>query len=1065
MVPQYKIILFSALTYIISITPQVLCWQSAKVNPELRLALDIENYPFAFRKNITLLQKSDGSQTHKILTKFDGDRSELHELGLKVSAQIGSIYALEGTTAQIKLLLDLPGLQFAEGERYFQNQNDIAVELIMADMATQQFGLTGRGVLVGIIDTGIDWEHEDFRNSDGTTRIKYLLDLSSLSKASATAGTTARGGTVYTESQINRALLGNTHINSNDFVGHGSHVAGIAAGNGMGTGGSIPSGKYAGVAPEADLIIVKATSTTGTNYDLNDLVTSLAFIDSIATLLGQPYVANLSIGSQSGAHDGTNLEELAIDELVGTGKPGKAVVVSAGNDRETQIHVSETFSPTEDTHRISFEIPEYTAQDGTQNDYVLFEVWYPGSATMNVSINTPKNHTYGPVYANEYWGDATQEGTIYIENAEGGANSLNGDKQMLIQLYDYNADTPPAKGSWEIIIKGIYGTYDLWMNGNTINAQISSQTTISNLISTPGTAQNAITVGSFVSKKRWENYYGNIVGYDITISELSSYSSPGPTRDGRLKPEISAPGQEIASTFSSAAEPGSAASVFTPAYDEPDKVFILRDNKHGILHGTSMAAPFVTGAVALLLERNPQLDAAQIKEILTSSARSDSYTGSVPNYDFGFGKLDVLSAINQIEETLKYPAPYQLKVSENSSGIQLSWQAPYQNEAANLSKISFNRVFHKDEIVLEKRSNNPIPAADTYENSNADLVSYQLYRSQDAFDNFSLITDNFLEQSFTDTAVTLGQKYWYYVTAIYQNPDGESQPSNKVYITRGSETNFPLEIIYDNATPEAYGFLPEGHIAALKFDLDQDFDEYYLNSVKFFYVNYQTTNTTDKTRIRIRFFNTLSSGAIGQEFAQTKVYTKMRDELQPNWTEIDLRHMEIFRKRNEALIIGIEWVSGDSSTIIFDNSTDIPQNQAFYYATSRWEEHYDFWQDANLLGYPMIRAVFTSQPVAYPEPIDYETLYLEQNYPNPFNSNTTFSFYSPEVQNVTLEIFDLLGRKVTTIYENTYDNPDEKVRVIWNGQSDDGTILPSGVYFARLKAGENTSLRKIVLVR
>jgi hypothetical protein len=182
------------------------------------------------------------------------------------------------------------------------------------------------------------------------------------------------------------------------------------------------------------------------------------------------------------------------------------------------------------------------------------------------------------------------------------------------------------------------GRFDGWVvTGSEWRSDVSNDMRIG----MPGTARNAITVGAHVSKKQWVDFNGGSHSVSATLNGLAVFSSDGPTRDGRRKPELTAPGQEICSTLSTGAPTGAAGSMYPSGYT-------CRDGVHGISQGTSMAAPHVTGAVALLLGLSPGLDASRLKTALTSHARTDSYTGAVPNDDWGYGKLDVYAAAQAI---------------------------------------------------------------------------------------------------------------------------------------------------------------------------------------------------------------------------------------------------------------------------------------------------------------------------------------------------------------------------------------------------------------------------------
>jgi subtilisin family serine protease len=171
-----------------------------------------------------------------------------------------------------------------------------------ADKALAKYGLTGKGVIVAILDRGIDYTHPDFRNADGTTRIKMMWDMSAQNLCSPSNPAPV----VYTEAQINTALKSNTPLAERDAVGHGTVTAGIAAGNG--TAVSPSSSQYAGLAPQADLLIVKITSEGAPAHDTQlaeaafqgCFSQALDLVTQQAATLGEPIVALINSGTQWG---------------------------------------------------------------------------------------------------------------------------------------------------------------------------------------------------------------------------------------------------------------------------------------------------------------------------------------------------------------------------------------------------------------------------------------------------------------------------------------------------------------------------------------------------------------------------------------------------------------------------------------------------------------------------------------------------------------------------------------------------------------------------------------------
>ncbi len=514
------------------------------------------------------------------------------------------------------------GIAHVEAARLLQPLMDAAlVDGRVDEVWAGSPAYTGAGVLVGIIDTGIDWSHADFNDAGGQTRIQFIWDLNS-------TGTPPAGfdfGAEYNANQINAGSL-----TEEDISGHGSHVAGIAAGNGFES-----SGLYSGVVPEANIIFAKAYDDDLGGFPEDDVMDAINYLVAKAVELGKPMVINMSLGGHMGPHDGTSAQEELIDDLSGT---GLVFCVAAGNEGEMFLHDSGPASGTD----ITFNIPAYTPHAGNGNDYALLDIWVDGSTSPSVTV-TLGGTTIGPVASGHSGSDAGSFGTVIINNATGG--TTNEDKQILIQFDDQNG-TAPGSGDWTINISGGSGTAHAWVGTSTMTAAFPGSDQ-SYSVGMPGTAEAAITVAAHKTKGSWTSMAGS-VGYAGTWGEVENgdhapFSSFGPTRDGREKPDISAPGMGLFAPYSSDTSPVPADGWMSP------------DGNYFLSQGTSMASPFVSGVVAMMLEKNGTLTAAQIKAALRGSAATDAFTGQVWNNAFGAGKIDAVAALQAIAAS--GPAP------------------------------------------------------------------------------------------------------------------------------------------------------------------------------------------------------------------------------------------------------------------------------------------------------------------------------------------------------------------------------------------------------------------------
>ncbi|RPH89840.1 MAG: hypothetical protein EHM72_19835, partial [Calditrichaeota bacterium] len=359
---------------IIFLLPLALFAGQQKLDPRLtQFALDHA----VVESRSDFLKKSDVGVMLRVVITVQGDVNEIRAAGAKIICRRGNIVVADIPASSLDRLSELPAVLYIEAPFPDKMQLDKSTVAIHAVSARMQSGLSGRGVIVGIIDSGIDWKHPDFRTASGETRIQYLLDLSQAGPV--------YGGMLYTASKINDALFGDGVVDSDDISGHGSHVAGIAAGDGSETA---VFGTYAGVAPAADLVVVKATrDQEGKEFLIADQMIALSFIDSVAQLAGKPYVANLSFGGHNGAHDGTSATERFIDALVGPGISGKAVVTVAGNDGDNAVHSQVAVNS--GGSFVSFNVGRYTPYPGSNNDLIVISGWYDGAQRIGVKLKTP----------------------------------------------------------------------------------------------------------------------------------------------------------------------------------------------------------------------------------------------------------------------------------------------------------------------------------------------------------------------------------------------------------------------------------------------------------------------------------------------------------------------------------------------------------------------------------------------------------------------------------------------------------------------------------------------------
>ncbi len=532
--------------------------------------------------------------------------------GFRPHQVVGTLATGEVAWTDLAALADHPQVVYVQASRPVYPSLDRSVpETGAPALWYTPPGTTGQGVIVGVVDTGIDILHRDFRvdrTGDGFEEGSRILWLWDQTGVGATGfpywwGDTLNEtyyGRAFSRTELEQAIASGVPP-TRDTHGHGTHVAGIAAGDGSST----PAG-LRGVAPGADLVVVKTT------FYEDAVVDGVRFVFEAAQALGKPAVVNLSLGGHGGPHDGSSLFERMIDALLD--RPGRAVVVAAGNEGNRRIHVGGDVRTTTTWH---FEAERNTA---------TLQFWHTGTASFSVAVRAPSGESVS-VLPGAQRGASTSSGGVWLDNT-----SLPDPRNLARYIYIALTDISPGT-TWAITLTPVLagGRVDGWVENPSSGQFREGDTRYT--IAEPGNATRVITVGAYVTKTRWTSVAGEQTA-EGEIGALASFSSQGPTRDGRLKPDLTAPGAWIASARS--------------AQSAPTGWLTLPGGEHAMLLGTSMAAPHVAGAVALLFSRRPHLTWSEVKDALVSAARADSHVGVAPNHMWGAGKLDVPRALEII---------------------------------------------------------------------------------------------------------------------------------------------------------------------------------------------------------------------------------------------------------------------------------------------------------------------------------------------------------------------------------------------------------------------------------
>ncbi len=471
----------------------------------------------------------------------------------------------------------------------------------------EDYNLRGQGVLIGFIDTGIDYTNAVFRNSDGLTRIVSIWDQTIESENDYPEN--FYYGTEYSREQINRALQSADPflvVPSIDAIGHGTMLAGVAA------GAEIEESGFSGVAPEAEMAVVKLKTAKPylreffripdnvICYQENDIMLAIDYLLDVASRLNRPIVICLGLGTNQGDHQGSSVLGFYLQDI-GT-LTGISAVAAAGNEGGLGHHYFGEVNPSRQEETISLNIAENETGFsmelwGYVPNIVEMDIYSPGMEFITHIPSSLRLRETREIFFNNT--------SIVVDNQISESNS--GDQLILIRFQN------PESGIWRFVVEGtgdLITRYHVWLpmhnfiSEDTYFLNPNSYTTLSE----PANVMNTISV----------------TAYNTENETLFINSSRGFTKTNGLKPDIAAPGVDIAA-------PG------------PDNTFIRAT-------GTGIAAAHAAGAAALLLEwgivrRNlPIMNNVIIRRMLVSGARRYDNM-PYPNPDWGFGILDIYRTI------------------------------------------------------------------------------------------------------------------------------------------------------------------------------------------------------------------------------------------------------------------------------------------------------------------------------------------------------------------------------------------------------------------------------------
>ncbi len=595
----------------------------------------------------------------------------LRDSGIIINSVLPDFVTAIATLDQISMMAAMPEVSYVKAPKMIGLHNDVAVgssgaALLQAGKLNNT-AYKGKNVLIAIFDTGLDWDHPDFRDPADQTksRILRIWDQTLTPVTGEVSPTGFTYGVEYTQAQLNDELDGTPtgFVRERDIDGHGTHVTGTAAGNGV----SLSSRKYAGIAPEADLIIIKGGNGS---FSSDHIIDALTYVQALSASLGRPVVLNMSLGGIISAHDGTDAEEKAVDNFSRSG-PGRAVVISAGNDTHNTFGVHNSLALNGNaTSTVNLNV----IQPKTTGSEVFTYIAYGTSAaSLSATLTAPDGTSSVTALAGQgISGNVLNNNfSVLIYND---VDFNNNNRFAYIQVTRNGSNTASPFGIWSLSITNNTSTtfrLDGWLRENaTFDSTMVVNGDNNYLVSTPGNAATAFTVGSYVSKLSSATASGVIARYlSDRQDSISSFSSKGPRRDGVLKPDITAVGQGLISCLSS---------------DAVSAPFITNAGLYQLLQGTSQSAPVVTGSVALLFQANPALNAADAKTLLLSSAGKDIFTelpGTTPNSTWGYGKADVFKAASALFNC----APSDRKTYRYDSSLRL---LQYASLAASSQQVA-----------------------------------------------------------------------------------------------------------------------------------------------------------------------------------------------------------------------------------------------------------------------------------------------------------------------------------------------------------------------------------------
>lgn len=572
---------------------------SQKIENLLNLALDATGTERLRSVNLQV-GYNEMTNTWDVIILYSGTLERVSETAESVTPLLKNFAIVRIREENIEKLASLEEVIYIEKPKrlFFEVADGRRVSCIDA-VQTPRFRLTGKGVLIGVIDSGIEYANADFRQEDGATRIRFLWDQT-------VEGTPPEGyriGSEFSAEQINEALqqpnrtMRLQKVPSVDISGHGTAVAGVAAGNGRNSGG-----RYRGTAPDAELIIVKLGNPGGVGFPRTaELMQAVDYIVQKAEMLQMPVSVNISFGNTYGAHNGTSLPERFLDAAAQIGRT--LISVGTGNEGAEAGHTSGFVREGEET----------SVPLGVQERQGAFslQIWTDYTDVIGVTIKTPSGERVGPI--REVMG--TQRfltGKTEILLYYGEPSPYSGLNEIFLEFLP--VDDYVNSGEWNIILvpeQIVTGRFEMWLPASyTLNeGTVFFYPTEELTLTIPSTASRVLTVAA----------------YDADTMSYADFSGRGRKSQNNQKPDLAAPGVNVVS--------------------------VQGEEGYASFTGTSFAAPFASGGAALLMEwgitekNDLFLYGEKAKAFLRRGARELPGYDSWPNNQLGYGALCIRDSI------------------------------------------------------------------------------------------------------------------------------------------------------------------------------------------------------------------------------------------------------------------------------------------------------------------------------------------------------------------------------------------------------------------------------------